>query len=109
MTEITQEEKIDYIYNHIKAEKRYYIYKILFKVWIFIAIFVSIYNMYNNLWADKIKSTISTQIWELTSPIIKDLVQDLEDNTVNWINSDVLMETLKNNPELLDKIKSYDY
>lgn len=98
MSELTQDEKIDYIYNHIKSEKRNKILKIVFKIIFVFFIFFYIKYLITNIWQEQIKSTISTQIWEITSPIIKDLVDDL-----------YIPDSIKENVNLLDNIKKYDY
>lgn len=83
MTQLTQDEKIDYIYKYIKSEKRNRIFKILFKILIILAIFYWSQYLIKNIWEDNIKKTISDQIWGITAPIVKDLVKDLDANSVN--------------------------
>jgi len=102
MTHLTQEEKIDYIYNHIKTKKRNTIIKIIFKIVLIISIIFSTYYVIKNLWEEQIKKTISEQIWDITWPIIKDLVKDLDTSSINWINKETFQNILKENPELLD-------
>ena len=106
---ITTEEKINYIYNHIKTEKRNRIFKIFFKITIIFTIFYWSQYIINNVWQEKIQTIVTKQISDITVPIIKDLVKDLEKSSVDWINSDMLMDTIRNNPELLNKIKNNDY
>lgn len=105
MTQLTQDEKIDYIYKYIKSEKRNRILKLIFKILIIVAIFYGTQYLIQNVWEDQIKKTISTQIWDLTEPIIKDLVTDLENWSVNWIDRDKIQKILKDNPALLDNFK----
>ena len=105
MTQLTQDEKIDYIYNHIRSEKRNRIFKLIFKILIIVVIFYGSQYLIKNVWEDQIKKTISTHIWDLTEPIIKDLVTDLETGSVNWIDRDKIQKILKDNPALLDNFK----
>jgi hypothetical protein len=106
---LTQDEKIDYIYKHIKSEKRNKIFKILIKVSLVFVLYFWIQYIITNIWTEQIRKTISTQIWDITAPIVKDLVKDLNTNSENWMDPDLLIEIIKNDPELLDKIKKYDY
>ena len=105
MSQLTQEEKIDYIYKYIKAEKRNRIFKILFRILIIVAIFYWTQYLIENIWEDEIKKTISSQIWDITSPIVKDLVSDLETWNVNWIDREKIQQILRENPALLDNFK----
>lgn len=109
MTQLTQEEKIDYIFKHIKSEKRNRIFKILFKILLIIVVFYGSQYLIKKIWADQIQKTISEQIWEITAPIVKDLVKDLDISSVWWINKDKITELIKENPELLDNFKNNDY
>lgn len=106
MTQLTQDEKIDYIYKYIKSEKRNRIFKILFKILIILAIFYWSQYLIKNIWEDNIKKTISDQIWGITAPIVKDLVKDLDANSVNWIDKEKIQKILSDNPGLLD---NFDY
>lgn len=106
MTQLTQDEKIDYIYKYIKSEKRNRIFKILFKILIIVAIFYWSQYLIKNIWEDSIKKTISDQIWGITAPIVKDLVKDLDANSVNWIDKEKIQKILSDNPGLLD---NFDY
>lgn len=105
MTQLTQEEKIDYIYNYIKSEKRNRILKVILKILIIVGLIYWSQYLIKNVWEEQIKKTISTQIWDITEPIIKDLVTDLETGNVNWIDRDKIQQILKENPALLDNFK----
>ena len=109
MTQLNQDEKIDYIYNYIKTEKRNRIFKIFFKIFLIIAIFYAAQYIINNIWTDQIKKTISSEIWDITSPIIRDLVEDLDKSSIKGIKKQLILDTIKNDPEILNKIKNYDY
>lgn len=102
---LTQDEKIDYIYKHIKSEKRNRIFKIFFKIAIVVGLFYWTQYIINNVGPDKIKETISTQIWDITAPIVRDLVSDLDKDSVEWISRDKIQKLLKENPSLLDNFK----
>jgi len=105
MTEITQEEKIDYIYSHIKSEKRNKIYKIIIRISLIFIIFYWSQYIINTVGKDKIKTTISDQIWDITKPIVKDLVSDLETGNVSWIDKEKIQKIIQDNPSLLDNFK----
>ena len=109
MSQLSQEEKIDYIFNHIKSDKRNRILKIIFKILLIIALFYWSQYLIKNIWKEQIQKTISSQIWEITAPIVKDLVKDLDTSSVWWISKDKITELLKENPWLLDNFKSNDY
>lgn len=102
MTQLSQEEKIDYIYKHIKSEKRNRIFKIIFKVLIILAIFYGSQYLIKNIWEEQIKKTMSEQIWDITEPIIRNMVSDLETWSVWGIDKDKIQKILKDNPALLD-------
>jgi len=106
---LTQDEKIDYIYKHIKAEKRNRIFKFFIKIGVVFAIYFWSQYIITNIWTEQIRKTISNQIWNITAPIVKDLVKDLNNSTEKWIDPDLLIEIIKNDPALLNKIKNYDY
>lgn len=105
MTELTQDEKIDYIYKYIKSEKRNRIFKLIFKILIIIAIFYGSQYLIQNVWEEQIKKTMSEQIWDITEPIIRNMVSDLESWNVNWIDREKIQKILKDNPALLDNFK----
>jgi hypothetical protein len=56
----------------------------------------------NNIGQDQIRKTITDQIWDITAPIVKDLVKDLDTWSVWWINKEKIQQLLKENPSLLD-------
>lgn len=105
MTQLTQEEKIDYIYNYIKSEKRNRILKVILKILIIVGLIYWSQYLIKNVWEEQIKKTISTQIWDITEPIIQDLVTDLDQWSVNGISKDKIQKILKDNPALLDNFK----
>lgn len=102
MTQLSQEEKINYIYSYIKTEKRNKIFKIIFKIVILFIMFFGFQYLINNIGQDKIRETITDQIWDITAPIVKDLVKDLDTGSVWWINKERIQQLLKENPSLLD-------
>jgi hypothetical protein len=62
MTQLSQEEKIDYIYSYIKTEKRNKIFKIILKIVILLVMFFGVQYLINNIGQDKIRETITEQI-----------------------------------------------
>jgi len=102
MTQLSHEEKIDYIYSYIKAEKRNKIFKIILKVILVLVLFFWAQYLINNIGQDQIRKTITDQIWDITAPIVKDLVKDLDAWSVWGINKERIQQLLKENPSLLD-------
>jgi hypothetical protein len=64
--------------------------------------FFGVQYLINNIGQDKIRETITEQIWDITAPIVKDLVKDLDTWSVWWINKEKIQQLLKENPSLLD-------
>ncbi len=105
MSELNQEEKIDYIYNYIKSEKRNKVLKVIFRILVIIIIYFWVIHLINNVGEEQIKKTVSDQIWDITEPIIRNMVWDLENWSVSWIDRDKIQKILKENPSLLDNFK----
>jgi hypothetical protein len=87
--EKTTEEKIDYIYNHIKLERKFIYWKIILKtlMYLFFIAYIVYFYMY---WFEK-----------LTNKFISAVKPD--------ISSEKIVEWLKNNSwDILDKIKKSD-
>lgn len=89
---LTHEEKIDYIYNQLRKQKQYAIFKVIFKLIIILFIALSIFNFIQNKNFDDIQSEIQTQFSEFSYPIIQDMI---EKNTKDMQNQ--YQEYLKNN------------
>jgi hypothetical protein len=89
---LTHEEKIDYIYNQLRKQKQYAIFKVIFKLIIILFIALSIFNFIQNKNFDDIQAEIQTQFSEFSYPIIQDMI---EKNTKDMQNQ--YQEYLKNN------------
>lgn len=130
--EATLDEKIDFIYKTLQAQKRNGRIKLGIKVFIFSALMYFFYFYLPSLWAEKmnalkteIQNIVSKKITETVTPMVKTLTQDmLKDMNKIWedsldINpvkteilntsgskiSDKMNDFLKKHPELKDKIK----
>lgn len=111
----TLEEKIDYIYAHLKAQKRNARIKLFLKIFIVIAIYYFVVMIYPTIPQEKIEGVksdiskmISTQVSSLAKPIIeditKDMVKDMWTETTE-VSPSKVDELLKKYPHLKDKIK----
>lgn len=111
----TLEEKIDYIYAHLKAQKRNSRIKLFLKIFVIIAIYYFVVMIYPTIPKEKIEGIksdvskmISTQVSSLAKPIIeditKDMVKDMWAETTE-VSSSKVDELLKKYPHLKDKIK----
>jgi len=96
------EEKIDYIYKELKAQKR----GRLFKLFIKIAIIGLIVTLLNSVDKDKIMGAATKLIWDIAKPITQDLIKDIMQDNISPTNvQNSLLEEIKNNPDLLNKLK----
>lgn len=103
----TSDEKIDYIFKELRAQKRSRLTKQIFKgIIIFILIFIYMNFIYpiNKV---ELSEKISWIIWDIVKPITKDLIKDImSDNETNpQALSESLINELKKNPDLINKLK----
>lgn len=77
---LTQDEKIDYIYNQMRNQKRYAIFKVIFKVIVIIFIVVSILNIYQSLDKENMIESLQDKFSEFTYPIIENLLEKTNDD-----------------------------
>lgn len=77
---LTQDEKIDYIYNQMRNQKRYAIFKVIFKVIVIIFIVVSILNIYQSLDKENMIESLQGKFSEFTYPIIENLLEKTNDD-----------------------------
>lgn len=121
----TLEEKIDFMYNELKSQKRNSRLKIFFKVFIIIAIYYFIVMYLPTLPQEKIEwykkqatDFISTQVSSIATPIVQDMTNKMmkdmsswevkiDDNTINKVldgqspeTKSKMQEFLKKHPEL---------
>lgn len=94
----TLDEKIDYIYKTLKAQKRNYKIKLWFKLFILLLLAYLFFFYIPSLPKEKIdelKSKVQTIIKEnvsnIVTPMVKDLTKDIlkdvsKDTTIPWIN-----------------------
>lgn len=114
--EFSQEEKIDYIFHTLKAQKRNtrikYIIIFLFFMYgyyFFILILPSLPEEQKSEFKNKITNFISTQVLEIAKPMIEDISKDMIWQS-QWVTSDNITsskveELLKKYPHLKEKIK----
>ena len=87
--EKTTQEKIDYIYDHIKKEEKMLFWKRFTKFLMYL-FFIAYLAYFYFIWFEKLKNTI---------------IDSVKPN----INSDKLVEWLKNNSwEIFEKLKKYE-
>lgn len=70
--ELSQDEKIDYIYKTLKRQNQYKIFK--FILFIFIIVFIYFYSWYL---IEQLKQKLVPDFVKTISPIIKDISSDL--------------------------------
>jgi len=105
MSEIlTTEEKIDYIYNDIKARKRWTIIKFIFKIAILIFIIVSVINFTKDLNKEELTEKLTDTITDITAPIVNDILQDLEIKNTEF-QKEKIDDFLKNNKDFVNQLK----
>lgn len=74
---LTNDQKIDYIYNEIKAQKRARYFKLFFRIAIFwFIIFLYITYIY---WMTKqeITKVAWQKLWEIVAPIVEEMVNNI--------------------------------
>lgn len=107
MPTYTPEEKIDYIFKELKAQKRDRIFKTLFKVTILIFIIFLYFNFIHWIEKQKIIDNFSSIISDITKPIAQNIVNDMIwETTDSKTLENSITEQIKNNPELLNQLKN---
>ena len=112
MKTYTYEDKIDYIFNELKTQKRWRKYKLIFKVLIILWIIFMYFNFVQWLNKQELTNNISQMISDLIKPISQNIANDLMNDVMNnnWINntqdiSKWLINELKKNSDLLNNLK----
>lgn len=72
---LTQDEKIDYIYNHIRNQRRFWIFKLILKLIIILFIVISLINIYKDLDKENIIEDLQETFTQFTYPIIENLLE----------------------------------
>lgn len=100
MADLSFEEKIDYIYKELKAQKRWRLFKLFLKL----AIIWLIITLLNSADKQQIIDSTTKFIWDIAKPITESIVKDMinggSKDVTNW-----LIDQLKDNPDLLNKLK----
>lgn len=92
MKEYTTEEKIDFIFNELKAQKRNRIFKIIFKliiIWFIVYWYFIVKDMIENknfVWE------ATNMIWEIVTPITESIVDNMVEKT--WEKTTEMQEWL---------------
>ena len=105
MANISFEEKIDYIYKELKAQKRSRLFKLILKL----AIIWLIITLLNSVNKEQIIDQAVEYLWNIVKPITKDIVNDMIKNNDTKSISDSLINELKNNTDLINNFKKNDY
>lgn len=77
---LSHEEKIDYIYNHIKTQRRMWIFKFILKNSIIIIIVIILNNYYKNVDKNDFIDSAQQQFSDFTYPIIENLLEQTNNN-----------------------------
>lgn len=72
---LTQDEKIDYIYNHTRNQRRFWIFKLILKLIIILFIVISLINIYKDLDKENIIEDLQETFTQFTYPIIENLLE----------------------------------
>jgi len=94
--ELSEAQKIDYIYKSLKRQERWSYFKNILKILILIG-FIYIYF---NVDMDKIISDISAKIAPQMSSFIEPISQDLINNMMNDMNKNMQID-----PQMLNKLR----
>lgn len=72
---LTQDEKIDYIYTQLRNQKRYTIFKVIFKLIVIIFIVVTLSNVYQSLDKQNMIESAQDKFSDFIYPIIENLME----------------------------------
>lgn len=101
---ITFEEKIDYIYNDLRAQKRAKIFRFLLIFWAIWWVIV----FFNWTERQDIIDASTKVLWNIVKPITQRVIDDMvtDMGKENWINTENiqnwLMHEVEKNPTILD-------
>lgn len=108
MPTYTTEEKIDYIFRELKAQKRTRILKVLLRISILWFMIFLYFEYIHSIDKEIIINNVSEIIWDIVKPIAENMVNDMLNNT-NSIGTqnlqESLLEEIKNNPNIINNIK----
>ena len=91
MAELTTQEKIDYIYDHIKTEKRLTYWRIFFKIVMYICIIGYMYYFYA-YWFTKLVDKVTDS---LTPTISSEWIVDSVKNSWNSLLNSATINSIK--------------
>ena len=101
MAEFSNEEKIDFIFKELKAQKKYRITKIIIKILIIIGLIYLYLGIINSINKDELLKSVSKYIWDLVAPITQNIVDDMIKNTET--------KTMEIPQNLIDKVMNNNY
>lgn len=109
MSDLSDEEKIDYIFNHIKLEKKGTYLKYSLKIILFWVLIYWYFYVINNFSKEAIIERITTEITSLSRPIVDSMVKDMQaDMTKQYDDLKWKAWEIEISDDLLNKIKSSD-
>ena len=106
MADFTEEEKIDYIFKELKAQKRWKYFKWFFNIFLILGMIHVYYNIIPNLDKDKIIRAFSDNMIEFIRPITEDLVNDMIEREAEKAKEslETIPDSIKSNADLLKNV-----
>ena len=83
MIQVTAEEKLDFIYNELKQQKRLRYFKLIIKLLIVWYLIYLISNFSDILVSKNLTEEISKSIWDIAKPIAEEISKDLIEQKIN--------------------------
>lgn len=74
---LSTDEKIDYIYNEIRAQKRARYFKLFFNLTIFWFMIFLYFTYINWMTKEEVTKIAWNKLWEIVAPIVKNMVDDI--------------------------------
>ena len=90
---LTQEQKIDYVFNYVKHRKRIESTKIIFKLLVLIIIITAIFlwmkssDDVSSTYKTKIMPILTKQLWEIITPLVWEVTQTVTKDLNNQTNT----------------------
>ncbi|MDD2870731.1 MAG: hypothetical protein PHS49_01975 [Candidatus Gracilibacteria bacterium] len=74
---LSTDEKIDYIYNEIRAQKRARYFKLFFNLTIFGFMIFLYFTYINGMTKEEVTKIAGNKLGEIVAPIVKNMVDDI--------------------------------
>ncbi len=109
LNNISQEEKINYIYRRMKAQQSVWFLKIFIKVFIIIGMIFYVSYIVENMDTQDFREKVTWNISKVVTPLVNDILKDVSQDSQNNISKEYIEEYIRTNPDILtDMIKNND-